>query len=58
LRIQKLEPWVLGRDLEAMGIPPGLRYSYILKEALDGQLDGRFKSKEEILRWVQKTFDN
>jgi len=56
LKIQNLKPWLRGRDLKAFGIPPGFRYSYILLEALNGQLDGRFKNKGEILRWVKKTF--
>src|SRR5207247_950683 len=36
LKIQKAVPWVRGRDLQSMGIPPGFRYSFILLEALNG----------------------
>jgi len=56
VKIKNLKPWLRGRDLKAFGIPPGFRYSYILLEALNGQLDGRFKKRPEILRWVKKTF--
>jgi tRNA nucleotidyltransferase (CCA-adding enzyme) len=56
LKMKNLKPWLRGRDLKFFGIPPGFRYSYILLEALNGQLDGRFKSKNEVLRWVKKTF--
>jgi len=56
LKIKNLKPWLRGRDLKVFGIPPGFRYSYILLEALNGQLDGRFKSRGEVLRWVKKTF--
>jgi tRNA nucleotidyltransferase (CCA-adding enzyme) len=56
LKIRKLKPWLQGRDLQAFGIIPGLRYAPILREALNGQLDGRFKNRGEILQWVRKTF--
>jgi len=56
LRIQKSVPWVRGRDLQTMGIPPGFRYSFILLEALNGQLDDKFKNRKEALDWVKKSF--
>lgn len=56
LKIRKLKPWLQGRDLQAFGIIPGLRYAPILLEALNGQLDGRFKNRGKILQWVRKTF--
>ncbi len=55
-KIQKSVPWIRGRDLQAMGIPPGFRYTFILLEALNGQLDGKFKSRKEALDWVKKSF--
>ena len=55
-RVRHIQPWVRGGDLKAMGIPPGFRYSFILLEALDGQLDGKFKTRAEALAWVKKTF--
>jgi tRNA nucleotidyltransferase (CCA-adding enzyme) len=56
LKIQKLKPWLQGRDLKAFGMIPGLRYAPILREALNGQLDGRFKNRTGILQWVRRTF--
>lgn len=56
LKIKKLKPWLRGRDLKISGIIPGLRYGPILQEALNGQLDGRFKNRGEIFQWVRKTF--
>ena len=56
LRIQKSVPWVRGRDLQSMGIPPGFRYSFILLEALNGQLDEKFKNRKQALDWVKKSF--
>lgn len=56
LKIRKLKPWLQGRDLQALGIVPGIRYALILSEALNGQLDGRFENRGKILQWVRKTF--
>ena len=56
VKMKNLKPWLRGRDLKQFGIPPGFRYSYILLEALNGQLDGRFKSRKEVVQWVRKTF--
>jgi tRNA nucleotidyltransferase (CCA-adding enzyme) len=56
LKIKKLKPWLQGRDLKAFGITPGLRYTPILLEALNGQLDGRFENRREILQWLRETF--
>jgi tRNA nucleotidyltransferase (CCA-adding enzyme) len=55
-KIQSSVPWVRGRDLQALGIPPGFRYSFILLEALNGQLDGKLKDRREALEWVKKSF--
>jgi tRNA nucleotidyltransferase (CCA-adding enzyme) len=55
-RIQETEFWIRGRDLKTLGIEPGFQYSFILLEALNGQLDGKFKSRKEALAWVKKTF--
>ena len=56
MKIQKSVPWIRGRDLQAMGIPPGFRYTFILLEALNGQLDDKFKSRKAALDWVKKSF--
>lgn len=56
LKTKKAQPWVRGKDLQALGIPAGFRYSFILLEALNGQLDGKLKNRQEALEWVKKTF--
>jgi tRNA nucleotidyltransferase (CCA-adding enzyme) len=56
LRTRKAQPWVRGKDLQALGIPAGFRYSFILLEALNGQLDGKLNSRQEALEWVKRTF--
>ena len=55
-KLRKAVPWVRGRDLQNMGIIPGFRYSFILLEALNGQLDGKFKNRGQALDWVKKSF--
>jgi tRNA nucleotidyltransferase (CCA-adding enzyme) len=55
-KIQRSVPWIRGRDLQTMGITPGFRYTFILLEALNGQLDGKFKNRKEALDWVKKSF--
>ena len=45
LKVQKSVPWIRGRDLQDLGIPAGFRYSFILLEALNAQLDDKFKNR-------------
>lgn len=55
-KVQRSQPWIRGRDLQALGIPAGFRYSFILLEALNGQLDGKFKDRRQALEWVKNSF--
>lgn len=41
-----------GRDLKAMGIPPGPIYRVILDELLDARLNGRLKNRQEELDYL------
>ncbi len=56
VKLQKIKPWIRGGDLQTLGIPPGFRYSFILLEALNGQLDGKFKTRQQALDWVKNSF--
>lgn len=47
------EPFLRGRDLIDLGIPPGPQMGRILKSAEEKQLNGDWKSKEEALAWVK-----
>ncbi len=55
-KIRHSLPWVRGRDLQELGITPGFRYSYILLESLNKQLDGKFKNRSQTIQWVKSTF--
>jgi poly(A) polymerase len=49
------DPWLCGHDLIALGIKEGKLIGKILKEAYNGQMEGRFSNREELLEWVRKT---
>lgn len=45
--------FISGHELKALGITPGPRFKEILKELLYAKLDGKFKTKDEELRYLQ-----
>lgn len=47
-----------GRDLIALGIPPGPRFKDLLNALEEAQLEGRLRTREEALAWVQETMHN
>jgi len=49
-------PLVTGNDLIAAGLEPGPRFKEILSAVEDGQLEGRFQSREEALEFVRAEF--
>ena len=49
-------PLVDGRDLIAAGYVPGPRFKEILSLVEDGQLEGRFHSKQEAMQWISNEF--
>ena len=44
------QPLIDGRDLIALGLEPGPRFSQILRQVEDAQLEGRIQSKAEALQ--------
>jgi len=42
-----------GRDLQALGIPPGPVYKQLLDELLQAQLNGIVKNRQEELSYLQ-----
>jgi poly(A) polymerase len=47
-----------GRDLIALGLPPGPRFKEILNAVEDAQLEGRLQTHEDALAWVQQSMHN
>jgi len=50
----KIEPFVNGYDLIAIGFKPGPKFRTILQELLDMQLEGKIQNKEEGLKAAVK----
>jgi putative nucleotidyltransferase with HDIG domain len=48
------EPLLRGRDLLALGLPPGPQFKRILHEVEDAQLEGTLTSHEQALAWVKQ----
>ena len=46
-------PGIRGRDLKAVGIPPGPVYSEILNRIIDQKLDGRLESRQEEIEFAR-----
>jgi tRNA nucleotidyltransferase (CCA-adding enzyme) len=47
VHLRFIQPFLKGRDLKALGLPPGPRYRQILEELLDARLNGRVETREE-----------
>lgn len=45
-----------GRDLKALGIPPGPIYRKILDELLDARLNGEVRNRQEELAYIQRCY--
>jgi tRNA nucleotidyltransferase (CCA-adding enzyme) len=49
---QKIEPTIDGRDLSALGLPPGPHFKQILVELKGAWLDGKINSKSEEQKYL------
>ncbi|UCC12738.1 MAG: CCA tRNA nucleotidyltransferase [candidate division WOR-3 bacterium] len=54
----KIERFVNGYDLIAMGLKPGPKFKIILQELLDMQLEGKIQNKEEGLQAAKEIASN
>jgi putative nucleotidyltransferase with HDIG domain len=50
------EPFVRGRDLIELGIPPGPHMGPLIKAAEEKQLNGEWQTRDEALAWVRQTW--
>jgi tRNA nucleotidyltransferase (CCA-adding enzyme) len=46
-------PFLLGRDVLELGVPPGPRVGALLREAFEAQLDGRLADRAQALVWLR-----
>ncbi len=56
LELRHVRPLAKGDDLKKLGIQPGPVYSEIFGRILDEKLTGRLASKEEEMRFVQRSY--
>lgn len=46
-------PWVRGGEILSLGVPEGPAVGRWRQRAYDAQLEGRFRSREELLAWLE-----
>ncbi len=54
-RVTSMKPFLRGKDLQKLGVPPGFQYSFLLQKAFAFQLDGEFRTKKHALKWARGT---
>ncbi len=53
-RLAGVKPLLRGRDLKAMGVPPGPVYREILEGLLRARLDGEVRTRDDEAAWVRR----
>jgi tRNA nucleotidyltransferase (CCA-adding enzyme) len=53
-RQRSIKPYVKGKDLIKIGIPPGPVFSMILNEILNAKLDGFLKTKKQEIKFARE----
>lgn len=53
-RLAAVRPVLKGRDLKALGVPPGPVYRELLDGLLKARLDGEVKTREDEVAWVRR----
>jgi tRNA nucleotidyltransferase (CCA-adding enzyme) len=48
--LQDVHCLITGEDLKQLGIPPGPRYTSVLRDVLDARLDGTVQSRDDELK--------
>jgi tRNA nucleotidyltransferase (CCA-adding enzyme) len=54
--LASVKPSLTGRDLRRLGFPPGPGYRRILGLLLEGRLEGRLRSRDDEIKFVQHRF--
>ena len=50
---KSLTPLLMGRDILACGISPSQEFSTILKKGYEAQMDGKFSSHDDAIKWLK-----
>ncbi|MEW6187828.1 MAG: hypothetical protein AB1585_19025, partial [Thermodesulfobacteriota bacterium] len=51
---EKNPPLLTGKDLIGLGLSPGPSFRVLLSELRDEQMEGRIKTRDAALHWVEK----
>ena len=51
------KPWLSGRDLIEIGMPPGPPMGRWLKLAYDAQLENRFPDRDALFAWLRSEIE-
>ena len=57
-RLKRMKPFIGGKELKQMGLPPGPLYSIILEAVLDARIDNLIETREDELAFVKDYVDN
>ncbi len=50
-------PWITGQDILELGVPEGPRVGALHRQAYDAQLEGRFRDRTALLKWLARKVD-
>jgi len=57
VHLRFVEPLLKGRDLRALGLPPGPRYRHILDAIRDQKLNGHLETRKEEMEFARRLID-
>jgi tRNA nucleotidyltransferase (CCA-adding enzyme) len=57
VHLRFIRPLLRGRDLKALGLPPGPRYRLILNDLLNARLNGRVETRNDELALARQLID-
>jgi tRNA nucleotidyltransferase (CCA-adding enzyme) len=57
VHLRFIRPLLKGRDLKALGLPPGPRYRQILNDLLNARLNGRVETRKDELALARQLID-
>ncbi|KPA12148.1 tRNA nucleotidyltransferase/poly(A) polymerase [Candidatus Magnetomorum sp. HK-1] len=57
-RLKRMKPFIGGKELKQMGLPPGPLFSKILEAVLDARLDNLIETREDEIAFVEAYIKN
>ncbi|MGB9779411.1 CCA tRNA nucleotidyltransferase [Caldanaerobacter sp.] len=56
-RVLESRPYIRGKEIKELGVPPGPLYGELLDEVFKAKLEGKLKSKEEEVMFIKDILD-